>query len=46
MTRQRHDPAAARERAQERLGEALATLERGIGAILDGDSFRAYLTTI
>ena len=46
MSRHGHDPAAARERAQERMGDALALLERGIGAILDGDSFRAYLTTI
>lgn len=42
-----HQPAtAAHERAQERLAAALALLDAGIGAIVDGASFRAYLATL
>ncbi len=46
LTRQGYDPAAARERAQEWLGAALATLEAGSAATLDGESFARYLRTI
>jgi len=40
------EPTAAHERAQERLAAALALLDAGIGAIVDGASFRAYLATL
>ena len=43
MTRQQYDPAEARARAQERLAAALALLEEGIAAIIDGETFAAYL---
>lgn len=47
MTRQQADRISsgceARERAQERLAAALALLEEGIGAIIDGPSFARYL---
>ena len=46
MTRQGDDPAAARERAQERLAAAVATLEAGIAALLDGEGFARYLRTM
>lgn len=39
-------PTAAPERAQERMAAALALLDAGIGAIVDGVSFRAYLATL
>ncbi len=41
-TRQ-YDPTEAKERAQERMQQAMALLEDGIAAILDGDSFAGYL---
>jgi len=47
MSDRQHQPAtAAHERAQERLATALALLDAGIGAIVDGASFRAYLATL
>ncbi len=39
----RFDPAEAKERAQERMQQAMALLEEGIGNILDSDSFAGYL---
>ncbi len=46
MIDQRHEPTAAHERAQERMAAALALLDAGIGTIVDGASFRAYLATL
>ncbi len=46
MIDRQHEPTAAHERAQERLAAALALLDAGIGAIVDGASFRAYLATL
>ena len=43
MTRHPNDPTEAR--AQERLAAALALLEEGIAAIIDGETFAAYLQT-
>jgi len=40
------EPTAAHERAQERMVAALVLLDAGIGAIVDGASFRAYLATL
>ena len=40
------DPAEAKERAQERMQQALALLEDGIAAILDSDSVAGYLRAI
>ena len=43
-TKARHyDPTEAKERAQERMQQALALLEDGIAGILDSDSFAGYL---
>ncbi len=39
----KHDPAEAKERAQERMQQALALLEEGIAGILDSESFAGYL---
>ena len=39
----KHDPAEAKERAQERMQQALGLLEAGIAAILDSESFAGYL---
>ncbi len=44
-TRQ-YDPTEAKERAQERMQQAMALLEEGIAGILDGDSFAGYLRAI
>ncbi len=46
MIDRQHEPTAAHERAQERLAAALALLDAGIGAIVDGARFRAYLATL
>jgi len=46
MIDRQHEPTAAQERAQERMAAALALLDAGIGAIVDGASFRAYLATL
>lgn len=46
MSDRQPEPTAAHERAQERLAAALALLDAGIGAIVDGASFRAYLATL
>ena len=46
MIDRQHEPTAAHERAQERLAAALALLDAGIGAIVDGASFRGYLATL
>jgi len=46
MIDRQHAPTAAHERAQERMAAALALLDAGIGAIVDGASFRAYLATL
>src|SRR5262245_55348903 len=43
MARAKYDLAEARERAQEKVREALALLEAGVGAIIDGESFARYL---
>ncbi len=40
------EPTAAHERAWERMAAALALLDAGIGTIVDGASFRAYLATL
>ena len=37
------DPVEAKERAQERMQQALTLLEEGIGSILDSESFARYL---
>ncbi len=39
----RFDPVEAKERAQERMQQAMALLEEGIARILDSDSFAGYL---
>ena len=46
MIDRQSEPTAAHERAQERMAAALALLDAGIGAIVDGPSFRAYLATL
>ncbi len=46
MIDRQHEPTAAHERAQERMAAAMALLDAGIGAIVDGASFRAYLVTL
>ncbi len=46
MSRKPTAAAAAGERAGERFAAALATLEAGIAAILDGAGFARYLRTI
>jgi len=46
MIDQQPEPTAAHERAQERMAAALALLDAGIGALVDGPSFRAYLATL
>ena len=43
MARTKATPQEAQERAQEKVREALALLEEGIGGILDGESFARYL---
>ena len=42
----RFDPAETKERAQERMQQAMALLEDGIASILDSDSFAGYLRAI
>jgi DNA primase len=46
MSDRQPEPTATQERAQERMAAALALLDAGIGAIVDGPSFRAYLATL
>jgi antirestriction protein ArdC len=43
MARKKAIPQETQERAQEKVREALALLEEGVGAILDGESFARYL---
>jgi hypothetical protein len=43
MARTKATPQGAQGRAQAKVREALALLEKGIGAILDGESFARYL---
>jgi hypothetical protein len=43
MARTKYDPAEARERAQEKVREALTLPVAGIGAIVDSASFARYL---